>query len=281
MRVITKLDEMKRFSSGARGEGKSLVVVPTMGALHRGHAELLKIGKASGDVLILTIFVNPAQFAPEEDFRAYPRDMERDLKAAESGGVDVVFNPSAEEMYGEGYETYVEVQGLSKKLCGLSRPGHFRGVATVVLKLFNITTPHKAIFGKKDFQQLVIIKRMVRDLNLDVEIIGAETVREPDGVAVSSRNAYLSEEERRAAAAIPRALEEARKAAAGGDAGSAAIVRRVTETLKAGGLTEPEYVKVCDPVTLEDVDSIEPGKGALIALAVRVGHARLIDNIQV
>ncbi|MFQ5442608.1 MAG: pantoate--beta-alanine ligase [Thermodesulfobacteriota bacterium] len=281
MRVITKIDEMRRFSSSARSEGKSLVVVPTMGALHRGHGELLKMGRAAGDLLILTIFVNPAQFAPGEDFRAYPRDMDGDLRAAESEGVDVVFSPSPDEMYGEGYETYVEVQGLSKNLCGASRPGHFQGVATVVLKLFNITSPHKAIFGKKDFQQLVVIKRMVADLNLDVEIIGAGTVREADGLAVSSRNAYLSAEERRAAASIPRALQEAREAVAGGVTASAAIVERVAAVLRAGGLTEPEYIKVCDPVTLEEVDSVEPGSGTLIALAVRVGRARLIDNIQV
>ncbi|GMR05104.1 MAG: pantoate--beta-alanine ligase [Thermodesulfobacteriota bacterium] len=271
---------MKRFSAGVRDSGV-VVTVPTMGALHRGHVELLKIGRRSGDCLILTIFVNPAQFGPGEDFSAYPRGLEKDLKVAEEAGVDVVFNPTVEQMYGRDFKTYVEVEDLSKKLCGLSRTRHFRGVATVVLKLFNITMCHKAVFGMKDFQQLQVIKRMVRDLNLDVEIIGAETVRDNDGLAVSSRNAYLSVKERRAASAIPRALFEARKNVGAGMGESASIVEGIKKILATERLLNPEYVKVCDPETLEDLDSVDPEKGALIAVAVKAGRTRLIDNVLV
>src|SRR5574337_811494 len=188
MKVIENILEMKAFAESARAKGQKIALVPTMGFLHDGHRELLKTGRRLGDVLVLSIFVNPTQFGPKEDFKTYPRDFEKDSKIAAECGVDCIFAPKAGAMYPEGYQTFVEVTEASKYLCGASRPGHFRGVATVVLKLFNIVMPHKAIFGKKDFQQLVVIRRLVEDLNLGVEVIGAETVREPDGLAMSSRN---------------------------------------------------------------------------------------------
>jgi pantoate--beta-alanine ligase len=249
-----------------------------MGFLHDGHRELLRIGKreARGGRLVLSIFVNPAQFGPREDYRAYPRDMGRDLSIAGEEGVDAVFAPKAEEMYPAGYETYVEVEGLSKYLCGRSRPGHFRGVATVVLKLFNVVMPHAAVFGKKDYQQLTIIKRMAKDLDLDIGIVGVETVREPDGLAMSSRNSYLGAAERQAASVIPRALFEAEALFSAGVRDGAEIRDKMKKIIEKEPLAVVEYIEVCDPDTLEDLSRITGS--ALVALAVRVGKARLIDN---
>ena len=225
----------------------------------------------------MSIFVNPLQFGPKEDYKAYPRDMERDLKIAGEADVDVVFAPESSEIYPEGHATFVDVEGLSNRLCGVSRPGHFRGVATVVLKLFNIVRPQKAVFGKKDFQQFLIIQKMVNDLNLDVELIPVETVREPDGLAMSSRNAYMNPVERKAAAAIPASLRAAKDAFSRGERNPSAIVRDMKKIIENEGPAVIEYVTVCDPVTLKDISSI--GRGALVAVAVRLGAARLIDNI--
>jgi len=278
MKVIEGVEEMRAFSEGARARGETVVLVPTMGFLHGGHVELIRIAKRSGTVVVLSIFVNPTQFGPGEDFGAYPRDLERDLRIAASEGVGVVFAPGAGAMYPEGFRTHVDVGGLTERLCGISRPAHFRGVATVVVKLFNITRPHKMVFGKKDFQQLLVIKRVVKDLNIDADIIEAETVREPDGLAMSSRNAYLGPEERKAAASIPRALDAAGEAVREGIRESSSIIERARGVLGASALVEPEYIKVCDPETLEDVEYVGEGKKALYAVAARVGTTRLIDN---
>lgn len=276
MRVIKDPGEMRAASDEARAGGRTVVLVPTMGSLHRGHRELLKRGRAAGDVLVLSIFVNPTQFGPGEDFESYPREMERDLEVAGEEGVDVVYAPEPEAVYPGGFSSFVEVEGLGENLCGPFRPGHFRGVATVVLKLFNTVRPHRAVFGRKDYQQLLIIERMARDLDTGVEVIGVDTVRDPDGLATSSRNRYLSEEERRTALAIPRALDAAEAAWAEGERRGP----RLTEKMKKIIEDEPgaviEYVKLVTPDTLEDVDTA--GGRALAALAVRVGRARLIDN---
>jgi pantoate--beta-alanine ligase len=277
MNVIEDVNSMKAFSKGALADGETLVLVPTMGSLHDGHRELLKIGKASGRRLVLSIFVNPTQFGTGTDFSSYPRDIGRDLAVAAEEGVDVVFCPPAGGIFPEGFNTYVEVGRLAEVLCGPLRPGHFRGVATVVLKLFNIVMPTMAVFGKKDFQQLRIIEKMVEDLALEVEIIEAETVREDDGLAMSSRNRYLSAGEREAAAAIPRALEAASALFSNGERQSAVIIKEMRKIMEKAAPNKVEYINVVDPQTLEDIDVID--KKALIAVAARFGSARLIDNI--
>lgn len=276
MKIIEGVAEMQRLSSSLRRADKTVVLVPTMGYLHAGHSELLRRGRALGDALVLSLFVNPAQFGPSEDFSAYPRDLPRDLRAAEENGVDAVFAPRAQDIYPQGYRTYVTVEGLSDNLCGQARPGHFRGVTTVVLKLFNIVMPHKALFGKKDYQQLLVIKKMAEDLNLGIEIIGVDTVREADGLPLSSRNSYLSPEERKAASVIPLSLREAAEAFRGGLRDSRAIIDKVKKIIEKEPACRVEYVKVTDPETLGDVESAV--EGSLLSVAVRVGRARLIDN---
>lgn len=276
MQVIEDIASMQAFSREARLKGKKIAFVPTMGFLHKGHAELLRVARSRGDVLVLSIFVNPAQFGPKEDYKNYPRDFERDLKIAEAEKVDAVFIPTASEVYPDGYRTYVDVEGLPDHLCGLSRPGHFRGVATVVLKLFNIVMPHVAVFGKKDFQQLLIIKKMCEDLNLDLEISGVETVREDDGLAMSSRNSYLSAQERKAAVCVPRALDEARSLFASGERKAPVLIEKMKKIIEKEPLAVVDYIKVCDSSTLEDLEVIKGS--ALAALAIKIGRARLIDN---
>lgn len=279
MEIIKEVTAMQARSKAAKASGQKVVFVPTMGFLHDGHRELIKAGrKAAGKdgLLVLSIFVNPAQFGPKEDLSTYPRDIDRDLKMAGEEGVDAVFTPGVDDVYPRGFETYVEVTELQKHLCGERRPGHFRGVATVVLKLFNMVMPDSAVFGKKDYQQLKIIEKMARDLNLGVDIVGVDTVRESDGLAMSSRNAYLSEAERRAARSIPESL----KAASDGVASGIRQARDLIEIMKKIIEKEPvaviEYIRVCDKESLEDLDMIEDE--ALVALAVSIGRARLIDN---
>ncbi|MGH7850585.1 MAG: pantoate--beta-alanine ligase, partial [Thermodesulfobacteriota bacterium] len=223
--TIGGVREMQEFSNGLRKEGKTIAFVPTMGALHDGHLSLMREGKRHGDVLVASVFVNPAQFGRGEDFQSYTRDTDGDLKKMESAGVDIAFFPRADEIYPPGYETYVEVTELGKPLCGRFRPGHFRGVATVVLKLFNIVKPDTALFGQKDYQQLQIIKKMVSDLNLEIEIIGMPIVREESGLAMSSRNSYLSPEEREKAACLSLALSEIKKSFDVGERDTSALVR--------------------------------------------------------
>ena len=279
LRVIKTVKEMQEASIGARANGAAIVLVPTMGFLHDGHRALLKRGRAREGLLVLSIFVNPSQFGPKEDLSAYPRDLEADLRMAEEEGVDIAFVPDAGEIYPEGYSTWVEVEGLSDRLCGASRPGHFRGVATVVLKLFNSVLPDKAVFGRKDFQQLCIIKRMAADLDLRVEIIGVDTVREPDGLAMSSRNSYLTPEERRAASAIPAAIEEARRAVAGGERKVSEIIKKCKNIIEKERLAVVDYIKVCHQESLDEVDEVDEVRGgSVLFLAVRIGRARLIDN---
>ncbi|MCK4727940.1 MAG: pantoate--beta-alanine ligase [Desulfobacterales bacterium] len=277
MRIITAIDDMQQEATRLLQTGKTIALVPTMGYLHEGHLALMREGRKHGDVLIISIFVNPTQFGPSEDFQTYPRDPDRDASLAESVGVDVVFTPEADAMYDKAYQTYVDLEMLPRYLCGLSRPGHFRGVGTVVTKLFNIVRPHVAIFGEKDYQQLVIIQRMVRDLNFDIRIIGVPIVREPDGLAMSSRNTYLSEDERRSALSLLQSLQQAQRSVAQGtrDAGQLAVA--ASELIRSYPYTKIDYVAVCDPETLENVSQVEGP--TLMALAVWIGKTRLIDNM--
>jgi pantoate--beta-alanine ligase len=260
-----------------RGLAGSFGVVLTMGALHEGHLALVRRARAENNHVFVSIFVNPTQFAPNEDFAAYPRDTERDLRLLEAEGVDYAFLPSVEEMYPEGSETIVDVGEIADRLEGEHRPGHFRGVATVVLKLFNILRPARSYFGRKDAQQLVVIRRMASDLDLDVEIVGVDTVREPDGLAMSSRNAYLNEPERKAALCLYSALSLAREMWTRGTRDANYIRRRMLDVLAEEELARPDYVSIADPETLEEMDRIQ-GR-ALVSLAVRIGRTRLIDNL--
>jgi pantoate--beta-alanine ligase len=276
MKIIEHIQDMQRWSEAERCAGRRIVLVPTMGFLHEGHLRLVREGKKHGDRLAVSIFVNPAQFAPNEDYAAYPRDLRRDRNLLDREAVDVLFCPSTEEMYGAGFETYVNVEGLSPLLCGASRPGHFRGVATVVAKLFNIVRPHVAVFGLKDFQQFRIVGRMVSDLNFDIELIGHPIVREEDGLAMSSRNAYLSPEERKAALSLSRSLKKAQSIVSQGERESPGILAAVRAEIEKEPQVRIDYVQLADPISLQPVDRIE--REALLALAAWVGKARLIDN---
>lgn len=259
-----------------RAAGRTIALVPTMGFLHEGHLELMRAGKQHADELIISIFVNPTQFGPGEDLDRYPRDVDGDLRKARGVGVDIVFMPSVEEIYPDRFQTRVQIEDLPHHLCGLSRPGHFDGVATVVAKLFNLTKPHLAVFGQKDYQQLAIISRMVMDLNMDIRILGVPTVREPDGLAMSSRNSYLSPEERRSALCLKKSIDLAREMFQGGEDQAHAIADAVRSLVLSHPFTKIDYVALCDPITLDDLDVLT-GE-ALLALAVRVGKTRLIDN---
>lgn len=248
-----------------------------MGALHEGHLSLVRRARADNDTVVVSIFVNPTQFGPSEDYARYPRDPDRDLALLRDLGTDVVFMPPVEEMYPEGFDTYVQVEKLSQVLEGASRPGHFRGVATVVTKLFNIVQPHRAYFGQKDAQQLAVIRRLTRDLDLPVEVVGLPTVREPDGLAMSSRNAYLSPEERKAAPVLYRSLEAAQELWRSGVRDVSLIRQRMNEVLAAEPLARVDYVSVADAETLEELETVD--RPALVSLAVRIGGTRLIDNV--
>jgi pantoate--beta-alanine ligase len=278
MEIHRWADKMRAWSEAQRSAGKRVGFVPTMGSLHEGHLSLVRIARARGcDAVAASIFVNPAQFGPGEDFEKYPRDEARDLDLLRAEGVSAVFLPESAEMYPEGYQTYVEVTGVSQGLCGAARPGHFRGVATVVAKLFHIVRPHAAVFGEKDFQQLAVIRRMVRDLNLDVEIVGAPIVREADGLAMSSRNKYLEGEDRHAARCLYKGLCAARDLFAGG----VRDPERLLDVARTKILFEPratlDYVEARHPETLSPAHS--PSARMTILVAARVGPTRLIDNI--
>jgi pantoate--beta-alanine ligase len=248
-----------------------------MGFLHEGHLALMREGRKRADELVLSIFVNPAQFGPDEDLETYPRNLERDLELAENEGVNTVFTPTAKELYGNEFQTYVNLEKLPHHLCGISRPVFFRGVATVVSKLFNIVKPHIAIFGQKDFQQLAVIRQMVKDLNFDIDIIGVPTVREADGLAMSSRNAYLSGEERPAALSLYQSLQNAKASLESGQTDADEILKDATRLITTFPGTEIDYINICNPDTLDDINVI---KGpVLMALAVKVGNTRLIDNM--
>jgi len=278
--IVRTIDEMKQISRKAREEGKVICLVPTMGYFHEGHLSLMRRARQECDLVVVSLFVNPIQFGPQDDFRSYPRDEKRDAEMAEKEGMDVLFIPSVSEMYPEGYSTYVEVQRLTEGLCGRFRPGHFRGVTTVVLKLFNIVNPHKAYFGEKDYQQLKVIEKMARDLNLDVEIVPCPTVREEDGLAMSSRNSYLSEEERRSATVIYKALIEAKRLYENGERDAKKLESKAREILMSEKLVRKiDYVEVVHPETLEELEIVGED-GAVLAVAVWIGRARLIDNIK-
>jgi pantoate--beta-alanine ligase len=276
VRIIEYPGDMQAFSRAARAAGQTIALVPTMGYLHEGHASLMREGRKRADLLVTSIFVNPTQFGAGEDFDAYPRDLERDTRIAAEAGVDLIFAPKASRMYPAGYQTWVNVEEVSLPLCGASRPGHFRGVTTVVAKLFNIIMPHTALFGKKDFQQLAVIRRMAADLNMDVDIVGMPIVREADGLAMSSRNSYLSPDERRAALCLSRGIAAARELFAAGDRESDRLRRAVAAVIAAEPLAVPEYLELRDGETLEEMP--RAGSGTLLALAVRIGKTRLIDN---
>lgn len=276
MRIIRNIKEMADWSQAERQQGRRIAFVPTMGALHEGHLSLVRDAKTRGDRVVVSIFVNPRQFAPAEDFAAYPRNFVRDSGLLEAEAVDVLFHPAAEDVYPPDSQTNVEVDGLGKLLCGAQRPGHFKGVATVVTKLFNVVRPHLAVFGEKDYQQLQIIRRLVRDLFLDIEVIGHPIVRESDGVAMSSRNAYLNAEERTAARCLSRSLHRAECLVRQGEASAQAIAAAVIAELAKEPLAVVEYVTISDVETLEQVEQIRGA--AVLALAVTIGKARLIDN---
>jgi pantoate--beta-alanine ligase len=277
MEIIVQTKEMQGRSEQRRREGMIIAFVPTMGYLHAGHISLMREGRKRGDVLVISIFVNPTQFGPGEDYDKYPRDLKQDLRLAQGAGVDIVFTPSVHEMYPEGFQTAVEVQRVTQNLCGASRPGHFRGVSTVVAKLFNIVKPHLAFFGQKDYQQLITIKQMVEDLNMDIEVIGMPTIREPDGLAMSSRNAYLNSKKRKEVLSLYRSLVKAEELFGQGERSAATILQEVRRIIEQENSVTIDYVNICDAHTLEDIDEI---KGeAVIAVAVKIGKTRLIDNI--
>jgi pantoate--beta-alanine ligase len=276
MKIIKSVKKMQSHSESLRLQGKRIAFVPTMGYFHDGHLALMKEAKKMADYVVVSIYVNPAQFGPKEDFSKYPRDLKRDLKMAESVNVDVIFCPPNDEIYPADYQTYVDVEKVTQNLCGISRPGHFRGVTTICLKLFNIVKPHIAIFGKKDFQQFISIKRMVYDLNLDLQIIGLSTVREADGLAMSSRNKYLKEDERTSALTLSASLKLAQKLYSGGERKASVIINKVKKFIKKADYIDIDYVKICEINTLNDVKEIK--SQSVIALAVKVGKTRLIDN---
>jgi pantoate--beta-alanine ligase len=267
---------MQERAESLRLDGRRIACVPTMGFLHDGHLSLMRIAKQRADVLVVSVFVNPAQFGPEEDFETYPRNLERDLELCAKEDVDIVFTPETGALYSDDYQSYVKLEHLPHHLCGLSRPVFFTGVATVVCKLFNIVRPHIAVFGEKDYQQLLIIRRMVQDLNFNIEIIGGPIVREKDGLAMSSRNAYLTPDQRPAALTLYRSLVQARKRVETGERDAARILKEVRDLITAQPETDIDYLSICDPETLIDVERID--RTALMALAVKVGKTRLIDN---
>ncbi len=280
MQVITTIKGMKDYSRKARQEGKVIGFVPTMGYLHDGHMSLVRAAREECDVVIVSIFLNPAQFGPDEDLDKYPRDMERDRRLLREAGVDAVFVASAGEMYPQGHSTFVEVTGrITESLCGSSRPGHFRGVTTIVAKLFNIVDPDKSYFGQKDAQQAVVIGRMAEDLDMSVEMRVMPIVREKDGLAMSSRNSYLSPGQRREALSIFRSLERAKEVVAGGERSTGRIKEEMTKILNASGDVRIDYVEIVDADSMEPLVTIKDN--TLIAIAVFVGETRLIDNVVV
>ena len=277
MRILKTVAGMRRFSKTAHGLGKKIGFVPTMGFFHEGHLSLIRRARKECDIIVISIFVNPTQFGPREDLERYPRDFSRDKRLARECGADVIFAPSVAEMYPEGYSTFVEEEQLSKYLCGRSRPGHFRGVSTVVLKLFNIVMPDIAYFGLKDAQQAVIIKRMASDLNVDVRIRVLPIIREPDGLALSSRNQYLAPDEREAALILHKALEAAKIMIDTGERSGSTMRSGLRKLIAGEKHARIDYVEVVDADTLERVERLK-GK-VMIALAIHIGRTRLIDNI--
>ena len=276
METIDSIRAMHAWSERARAAGRRIGFVPTMGYLHAGHVSLVTEARRRADLVVASIFVNPLQFGHNEDLDRYPRDLERDTRLLVEADTDVLYMPQASEMYPEGFQTAVTVEHVTRGLCGEKRPGHFRGVTTVVAKLFNAVRPHLAVFGEKDYQQLVAIRRMVRDLDFDIEVVGGPIVRESDGLAMSSRNAYLSPPERQAALCLSRALAASETAVREGERGGAAVLDRAYAVLNAEPRARIDYVALADPESLRPVDRI--AGPTLLALAVWIGQTRLIDN---
>ncbi|MEK9138297.1 MAG: pantoate--beta-alanine ligase [Bacteroidota bacterium] len=274
--LVRDVKEMQRTAESLRSQGKRIGVVPTMGYLHKGHLKLIEVAKQHADVVVTTNFVNPTQFGPAEDFSRYPRDLGRDTELASRAGTDIVFAPDTTAMYPDGYATYVEVERLTNVLEGRSRPGHFRGVATIVAKLFNITRPHVAVFGQKDAQQVVVVRQMLKDLDFDIDLIVCPIVREADGLAMSSRNTYLSPEQRLQATALFKSLKLAEELIKSGERQSPLVLERMVDLITRNSSGVIDYISIADAMTLQELTQC---KGPLlISLAVRFGSTRLIDN---
>lgn len=277
MKVVSTIKEVREIVKAWKAEGKSVGFVPTMGYLHEGHESLIKRAVAENDVAVVSIFVNPMQFGPTEDLASYPRDLDADSKLCEAAGAKLIFHPEPEEMYHDGFCSFVDMNGLTNALCGLSRPVHFRGVCTVVSKLFNIVKPDRAYFGEKDAQQLAVIKRMVDDLNMDIEIIGCPIIREADGLAKSSRNTYLSEETRKQAVILSKAIFMGKKMIEDGERNPNVVIEEMKKLINTMPLADIDYVEIVDQATMKNVEVI--AGDILCAIAVRMGgEARLIDN---
>lgn len=281
MKTILEPHLMQREADELRSAGKRIVLVPTMGALHGGHIALIREARTRGDVVVVTLFVNPAQFGEGEDFDRYPRDIDRDVFQASGAGGDILFAPETTAMYPPGYQTFVDIEKLSLRLEGAARPGHFRGVATVVTKLFNIARPHCAVFGQKDAQQVVVLRRMVLDLDLGVEIVVVPTVREQDGLAMSSRNAYLTPPQRGEAPVLYRSLRKAEDLIRAGERSAGTVIGAVTAEITGGSSAAIDYVSVADAESLDPLSTLSPGTSVLVSLAARFGATRLIDNIHI
>lgn len=277
MNIISDFVEMQRHAESHRRLGQKIGLVPTMGFLHEGHLSLIRVLRAKCDILVVSIFINPTQFGPNEDYSEYPRDLSRDVALCRKEEVDIIFNPSRDQMYPESYHTFVNVEKISEIMCGASRPGHFQGVTTIVTKLFNITKPHLAIFGEKDYQQLQVIKKLVRDLNIDVKILSAPIVREFDGLALSSRNKYLNKEERKKALVLYQSLQTAKEMVKAGNRDTLKIKKKIESLFKGIPNTRLDYVEIVDSETLETVEDISGS--VVVALAVHIGDTRLIDNV--
>lgn len=276
MKIVKTVAEVRELVKEWHKDGLSVGLVPTMGYLHEGHKSLIVKSASQNDKTVVSVFLNPIQFGPTEDLESYPRDPERDAALCETAGADIVFRPEVGEMYHDDFCTYADMDILTKNLCGKSRPTHFRGVCTVVLKLFNIVNPDRAYFGQKDAQQLAVIKRMVRDFNLDIEIVGCPIVRESDGLAKSSRNTYLNPEERQAALVLNRSLKKGMEIVKSGETDSQKLIEVITDEINSEPLASIDYVSVVDAVSMQDIDEIKGD--VLVAIAVKIGKTRLIDN---
>ncbi len=279
MRIITTILEMQKVADDLRQSGKSIGVVPTMGYLHEGHISLIRIAREHSDAVIVTLFVNPMQFGPTEDYKKYPRDFERDKKLTETVGTDILFVPSKEEMYPGGNLTVVDVEKITNVLEGNFRPTHFRGVTTVVVKLFNITKPHIVVFGQKDAQQAIVVQKLVKDLDFDIKIFIGPTVREPDGLAMSSRNVYLSSTERKDSTVLYQSIRLAQQLINDGERNSSIIISEMSKLITSKPSAKIDYISITDASSLEDLAVLRPNDSILILLAVRFGTTRLIDNI--
>lgn len=276
METITSVSRMQQWSLRHKTAGETIALVPTMGFLHQGHISLLEEGRRRGALLVLSIFVNPAQFGAGEDYTDYPRDLTADAALAEAAGVDVLFAPETTQMYPRDYASWVDLEGITEVLCGASRPGHFRGVTTVVTKLFNIVQPTVACFGAKDFQQLAVIRRMVADLNMPLEIVGCPIIREADGLAMSSRNSYLADAQRRQALCLSQALQQARQLVAEGARETAGLLATLRQEIENQPDARIDYLKICHQTSLQEQKQID--KDSVLLLAVFIGKTRLIDN---